>query len=172
MRQVCSSCERGQRAARDLHPLEAVAGSVTARGWHVAVLVLLPGLSLAQGLGEAARNEADRRKARDVPRAEARVYSNADLPSRPEDAPPADVSSSDGEDGANETASQASDEGSGAEVPDVDEVRERLDRAAARRKEQEREWRARAAAARLRLEAARREHDAVCKTGGFSVGGG
>ena len=53
-----------------------------------------------------------------------------------------------------------------------DEVRERLDRAAARRDEQERQWRGRAAAARARLEAARREHEAVCKTGGFFVSGG
>ena len=44
--------------------------------------------------------------------------------------------------------------------------------AAARRKKQERQWRARAASARVTLEAARQEHDAVCKTGGFYVSGG
>jgi hypothetical protein len=83
-----------------------------------------------------------------------------------------DVPSSGGEDTATETAPEASDEDGGIAVPEMDEVRERLDRAAAQRKEQERQWRARATAARRRLETARKEHGAVCKTGGFYVGGG
>ncbi len=138
----------------------------------MAVLAVLPGLSLAQGLGDAARDEAERRRRTGASPGEARAYSNADLSTGAEDTPVTDVPSPAAEDTATEAAPEASDGDGGIEVPEVDEVRERLDRAAARRKEQERQWRARATAARRRLETARREHDAVCKTGGFYVGGG
>lgn len=181
MRPACSSCHQndtsyaerashwvdpGGKAARDLQNLETVASSVTARGWLLALLVLLPGLSVAQGLGDAAQEEAERRT-RQGATAGARVYSNADL-SEAEEAWPA----GDGDGGATEAAPEDPDGDGDGESPEVDEVRERLDRAAARREEQEREWRARAAAARARVEMARSQHDAVCKTGGFFVGGG
>jgi len=76
--------------------------------------------------------------------------------------------------GGSDAAPEASDPVSpdAAGWDDADLLRERLDRAAARRKKQERQWRARAASARATLEAARQEHDAVCRTGGFYVSGG
>jgi hypothetical protein len=139
---------------------------VTTRGL-LLVLALVPAFTWAQGLGDVAHKETQRRERKDRTDREARTYSNADLPSdsggveETATTPPGEARSE-----ASEPNALA---GDGEET---DSLRERLDRAAERRREQEREWRARAAAARARVESARREHDAVCKTGGVYLGGG
>jgi hypothetical protein len=138
---------------------------VTTRVVLALVMGALAGPVAAQGLGGAAREEARRRERQKADGREARVYSNEDLPSAAVDA------------GSETTVAgeEAPPEVSGTGAPSADEaqrLRERLDAIAARRQAEERQWRARASAARGAVEAARKEHDAVCKSGGFFVGGG
>jgi hypothetical protein len=138
-----------------------MASSVTTRLLLALVIGALAGPAAAQGLGRAAREEAQRRERRTAAGHEARVYSNQDLPS---------VGSQRAA-SAEETPPEVSG-GETASAEEAERLRERLDRAAARRQAEERLWRARAAAARAAVAAAREERDAVCQTGGFFVGGG
>jgi hypothetical protein len=135
---------------------------------------MLPGVAAGQGLGGAAREEAQRRESQRTADGEVRTYSNTDLRSDPDEAAGSTLAVTGSDPAATDAAPEASDPVSpdAADRDDADLVRERLDRAAARRKKQEQQWRARAAAARATLDAARQEHDAVCKTGGFYVSGG
>ena len=140
----------------------------------VVAIGVLPGVAAAQGLGGAAREEAQRREGQRTAGGEVRTYSNTDLRSDPDEAAGSALAMTGSDTGGSDAAPEASDPVSpdAAGWDDADLLRERLDRAAARRKKQERQWRARAASARVTLEAARQEHDAVCKTGGFYVSGG
>jgi hypothetical protein len=138
---------------------------VTTRLLLALVIGALAGPVAGQGLGGAAREEARRRERQKADGREARVYSNEDLPSAALDA------------GSETTVAgkEAPPEVPGIGATSADEaerLRERLDAIAARRRAEERQWRARASAARAAVEAAREEHDAVCKSGGFFVGGG
>lgn len=140
----------------------------------VVAIGVLPGVAAAQGLGGVAREEAQRREGQRTAGGEVRTYSNTDLRSDPDEAAGSALATTGSDTGGSDAAPEASDPVSpdAADRDDADLLRERLDRAAARRKKQERQWRARAASARVTLEAARQEHDAVCKTGGFYVSGG
>jgi hypothetical protein len=138
---------------------------VTTRLLLALVLGALTAPAAAQGLGGAAREEARRRGRQKTDGREARAYSNEDLPSVAVDA--GSETAVAGEEAPPEVS------GTGAASPDeAERLRERLDAIAARRRAEERKWRARASAARAAVEAAREEHDAVCKSGGFFVGGG
>jgi hypothetical protein len=140
---------------------------VTTRLLLALVVGALAGPGAAQGLGGAAREEAQRRERQKAAGGEARAYSNEDLPS-------AAVDAARGETVVGEEApAEVSETGSPpASADEAESLRKRLDRAAARRKAEERQWRARVAAARAAVEAARAEHEIVCQTGGFFVGGG
>ena len=138
---------------------------MTTRLLLALVIGALAGPVAAQGLGGAAREEARRRERQKADGREARVYSNEDLPSAALDA--GSETTVAGEEAPPEVP------GTGATSADeAERLRERLDAIAARRRAEERQWRARASAARAAVEAAREEHDAVCKSGGFFVGGG
>ena len=160
--------------ARSVQSQGGVAGSLTARTLLVVAVGLFPSMAAAQGLGGVAREEAQRRERQRTADGQARTYSNADLRPGPEDAGGSPASASDGEPDRTDAAPEAPDPASDSAVDgdDADRLRERLDRAAARRKEQEGKWRARAAEVRAWLDGARKEYDTVCKTGGFSVPGG
>jgi hypothetical protein len=111
----------------------------------VALALLWPAAAAAQGLGDAAAREKQRRKTVPEP-AEPVVFTNADLDERAREG-------SDAEGAAEEAAGASEAEaGSAAVAPDaVDPVRETLDREREERALQEREWRARFAESRARL---------------------
>ena len=140
---------------------------MTTRLLLALVIGALAGPAAAQGLGGAAREEAQRREHQKTVDREARAYSNEDLSSAAVDA--ANEGAAAEEEALPEVSGAGASPASGEEA---ERLRERLDRAAARRQAEERQWRARATAARAAVEAARQEHDAVCTSGGFFVGGG
>jgi hypothetical protein len=140
---------------------------------------LLPGLAAAQGLGGVAREEASRRSQKEEARDEARTYTDADLEAGAEPGHGSEGAEADAGTGAAaaEAPDAAGDRASAASVAEAqrekaDRLREDLDRARARRKELERKWRQRYTAAQAKLAAARKEHDAVCRTGAVSASGG
>jgi hypothetical protein len=115
----------------------------------LALLVLGPAAVSAQGLGDAAGRERERREKK--PAAPAKVFTNEDL--------------SEGEDEGSETdadAVDAEEEGEGppglVKVGAADPLREQLDREREERERAEREWRARFKEARARV----REAEARC----------
>lgn len=116
-------------------------GDRTVGPWLVLFGLLHAAPVVAQGLGDAARTEKERRTTK--PQAPPRVFTNEDLSSG-EDAPADDGASSDEEDEA-----PALDE-----VGAPDPVREELDREREERAQAEREWRARFAEARARVDEA------------------
>ena len=137
----------------------------------MVVVGLIPTLAVAQGLGGAARQEADRRARVQGEPAEVRSYSNADLR----------IDEETEEAGSGKSASSLADPGpgrrveatpDGADQDELDRLREQLDRASSRRKERERKWRARVAAARVKLAAAEREHEVACNPGSIALRGG
>ena len=140
---------------------------------------LLPGAVAAQGLGEVAR-EASGRRSQARP-ADVRCYTDADL--RPEPVPGEDPVEDAGAD--EDRGEPAAPQGEGVGANDLgtrgpsadgrdeyDLLREDLDRAAARRKEAELQWRQRAAAARAQVAAARKEHDVACNPDSIALRGG
>ena len=144
-------------------------------------LGLLPGLVAAQGLGGAARREAGRRAQTPPDVAAERTYTNEDLETESSSPEPAEGDDADSAEGGAVTAPAAPPGGSATDIARgiaavereaLDRLREDLDRAAARRREKEQAWRTRFATARAKLEAARKEHDAVCLTGSVYLGGG
>jgi hypothetical protein len=136
----------------------------------VVAVGLLPGIVVGQGLGGAARKEADRRQHERRVGVEVLTYTDADL-SDSEEGEDTDAAAGEAESGVAEAAPAAL-EPTGDNRWQVDHLREALDRAAERRKERERRWRARMAKARARVDAARREHDAVCNSSPFRLTGG
>ena len=117
-------------------------GPVAVRAGLATLLLLvfvLPGAADAQGLGEAAVQERDRRSTQ--PAAPPKVFTNDDLPER-KDAKPDAEEPEDGED--DETPALT-------KVGAADPLREELDREREERALAEREWRARFAEARARV---------------------
>ena len=108
--------------------------------------VLLPGQVAAQGLGDAAGQERDRRKRQ--PSAPTQVFTNDDL-STPEVASSEDTEAGEAEDDETPELSK---------VGAADPLRAELDREREERALREREWRARFAEARARV----REEEARC----------
>jgi hypothetical protein len=110
------------------------------------LLVALPGEAPAQGLGDVAGEERERRETE--PKAPAKVFTNEDLPTTKEE-PSEDAEAEEAED---------------AEAPELDKVgaadplRAQLDREREERALEEREWRARFKEARARV----REEEARC----------
>jgi hypothetical protein len=135
------------------------------------VLSLAPALGLCQSLGDAARRQADKRSGR--PPATARSYTDADL--GPEQSEAVAGEARDGPEARPPTPDGGL---AGAPPPRAgdpaadDPVRARLDREAEQRKQQELRWRLRALQARARVDAAKREHDAVCGPGVLLLTGG
>ena len=120
----------------------ALVGAVTV----LLLAALLPGEAPAQGLGEAAGRERERREAK--PEDAAKVFTNDDL-ATPEEAASEDAEAVDAEE----------DEAPGlSKVGAADPLRAELDREREDRALQEREWRARFAEARARV----REAEARC----------
>ncbi len=147
----------------------------------VIAIGLLPGIVVGQGLGGVSRKEANRRESRGRAEVESHTYTDADLRSDSEDSEGTDAVAGDVESGvaaaapatpgfASDPAGPASPSSAAQET--ADRLREELDRAAARRKERERKWRERVAAARARLDDARKEHDAVCNPNRIALRGG
>ena len=147
----------------------------------VIAIGLLPGIVVGQGLGAAARREANRREHSGTPGIEPLEFTNADLESDSEEREETDAAAGDVAPGVAEAA-PATLETAGDAPDDADRLqheldraaaqRRELDRAAAQRRERERKWRARAAAARGKVDAARKEHDAVCNSSPFALAGG
>jgi hypothetical protein len=137
----------------------------------VLVLCLGPALALGQSLGDAARRQADKRAGR-APTT-AKTYTDADLQpeesetaaARPQDTPAATSPTPD----RRPAVAPAPPAG---EPATEDAARAQLDREAEQRKERELVWRRRALQARARVDAAQREHDAVCGPGVLVLTGG
>jgi hypothetical protein len=127
------------------------------RSFLVVAVGLIPALAGAQGLGGAARQEADRRTRAEGESAEVRSYSNADLGLDEE---------------VEEQESHTEVTATAADQSDLSRLREQLDRASARRKERERKWRGRVAAARAKLTAAQKDHEVACNPGSIALRGG
>jgi hypothetical protein len=144
---------------------------VPTRTLLVVAIGLLPGIVAGQGLGGAARKEANRREHKGTSRIESLKYTSADLESDSGQSEETDAAAGDGTPGVVEAA-PATLEPAGDAPDEADRLREELDRAAAQRRERERKWRARAAAARAKVDAARKEHDAVCNSSPFALAGG
>jgi hypothetical protein len=119
----------------------------------LALVFLLPVAVQAQGLGDAAGRERQRREKK--PAAPAKVFTNEDL----SDGEVVDADATESDADAGDTA-EGDDEGSHelVKVGAADPLREQLDREREERELAEREWRARFAEARARL----REAEARC----------
>ena len=116
----------------------------------LALLLLWPASLPAQGLGDAAGRERERRD--EKPAAPAKVFTNEDLSEeKDEDAEAADSEAVDEEEGGEGPPGLV-------EVGAADPLREQLDREREERALQEREWRARFTEARARV----REEEARC----------
>jgi hypothetical protein len=135
-------------------------------------LCLAPAFVLPQALGDAARRQAQDRTGH--PPAKAKAYTDADLEAK------GDAAAAEGEAETSSAASASPSDGGPQAGPVLstqpsaseDAVRAQLDREAEERKQQELLWRQRAGQAHGRLDAAKREHDAVCGPGVLVLTGG
>jgi hypothetical protein len=116
----------------------------------LALLVLWPAAVAAQGLGDAAGRERERREKK--PTAPAKVFTDTDLPEQQDE-------EAEAKDSEAEPAEEDGDDPPGlVKVGAADPLREQLDREREERELAEREWRARFKEARARV----REAEARC----------